>query len=140
MHQESQEIQDDAWDCTLIKLMKEHGSTVVNPIYYWTDTDVWDYIRQEHLEVNPLYSKGKKRIGCILCPMASYTTKQKEMFEYPKYKKAYIHAFDEMLKVRKEHGLENQWQNGEEVFAWWIEQYKHEVKGQYNLFNEDIYG
>lgn len=140
VHQESQEIQDDAWDCTLIKLMKEHGSTVVNPIYYWNDTDIWDYIKQEDIEVNPLYAKGKRRIGCILCPMASYSTKLKDMAEYPTYKKAYIHAFDEMLKVREEHGLKNEWENGEEVFRWWIEQDKHEVRGQYSLFDENIYG
>ena len=140
VHRESQEIQDSTWDCTLIKLMKEHGSTVVNPIYEWTDQDVWDYINREKLKVNPLYEKGKLRIGCILCPMASWATMQKEMAEYPKYKQAYISAFDRMLKVRDQHGLTNQWKNGEEVFEWWIEQSKHECKGQYNLFDEDIYG
>ncbi len=140
VHRESQEINDPAWDCTLIKLMKERGSTVVNPIYEWTDQDVWDYIRRENLKINPLYAQGKLRIGCILCPMASWSTKQKEMAEYPKYKQAYIHAFDEMLKKREAHGLENKWKNGQEVFEWWIEQGKHECKGQYNLFDEDIYG
>lgn len=140
VHRESQEINDPAWDCTLIKLMKERGSTVVNPIYEWTDQDVWDYIRRENLKINPLYAQGKLRIGCILCPMASWSTKQKEMAEYPKYKQAYINAFDEMLKRREAHGLENKWKNGQEVFEWWIEQGKHECKGQYNLFDEDIYG
>lgn len=43
VHQESQEIQDDAWDCTLIKTMKEHNEVVVNPIYYWSDEDIWKY-------------------------------------------------------------------------------------------------
>ena len=39
VHQESQAIQDEAWDCTLIKIMKEHNEVVVNPIYYWSDEE-----------------------------------------------------------------------------------------------------
>ena len=140
VHRESQEINDPAWDCTLIKLMKEHGSTLVNPIYTWSDCDVWEYIRLCNIKVNPLYAEGKQRIGCILCPMASYTTKQKEMARWPQYRQAYIKAFEKMLEVRKERGLQNEWKNGEEVFYWWIQQGKHECKGQYNLFDEDIYG
>lgn len=140
VHQESQEIQDDAWDCTLIKRMKEHGDTVVNPIYDWLDHEVWEYIRQNNLEINPLYAEGKERIGCILCPQASYSTKCKERCMYPTYEKAYIHAFDEMLKEREKRGLESQWKSGKEVFEWWIEEGKHNVKGQYDMFNEDIYG
>lgn len=120
--------------------MKEHGSTIVNPIYDWLDCEVWEYIRINNLTVNPLYAQGKQRIGCILCPMASYSTKQKEMVQWPTYKQAYIKAFDRMLEVRKQKGLKSDWKTGEEVFCWWIGQGKHEFKGQYNLFDEDIYG
>ena len=40
---------------------------------------------------------------------------------YPKYKQMYIHAFDRMLEERKRRGKESQWQSGEEVFHWWVE-------------------
>lgn len=33
------------WDCTLIKVMRDQKDTVVNPIYEWSDSDVWDYLR-----------------------------------------------------------------------------------------------
>ena len=33
------------WDCTLIKIMRENKDTVVNPIYEWSDADVWEYLR-----------------------------------------------------------------------------------------------
>lgn len=140
MHRESQEIQDSVWDCTLIKLMKENGSTVVNPIYDWLDTDIWEYIRQEKLTVNPLYERGYDRVGCIGRPLAPYHQRIKEFNDYPKYKKLYIQAFEKMLEVRREKGKENKWKDGEEVFYWWIEEEKHNCKGQYNLFDEDIYG
>ena len=133
VHQESQEIQDDAWDCTLITKMKEHSDTMVNPIYKWNDTDIWDYIRIEHIEVNPLYSHGYDRVGCIGCPLASYHQRIKEFNDYPQYKKAYIRAFDKMLEERKKRGKSCQWKNGQEVFDWWIEENKHNVKGQLEL-------
>ena len=46
------------------------GKMTVNPIVDWSDNDVWDYTRNEHLPVNPLYCEGQKRVGCIGCPMA----------------------------------------------------------------------
>ena len=140
VHRESQEIQDSVWDCTLIKLMKENGSTVVNPIYDWLDTDIWEYIRQEKLTVNPLYERGYDRVGCIGCPLAPYHQRVKEFNDYPKYKTLYIQAFEKMLEVRRKKGKKDRWKDGEEVFYWWIEEGKHNCKGQYNLFDEDIYG
>jgi phosphoadenosine phosphosulfate reductase len=133
VHQESQEIQDDAWDCTLIKQMKENSDTMVNPIYRWLDTDIWDYIRKENIVVNPLYSKGYDRVGCIGCPLASYHQRIKEFNDYPQYKKAYIKAFDKMLEVRREKGKKCEWKTGQEVFDWWIEEGKHNIKGQMTM-------
>lgn len=142
MHREAQELNDPVWDCTLIKIMKEHGSCVVNPIYDWTDTDIWDYIRQVNLETNPLYQRGYTRVGCIGCPMATYKQVIKEFSEYPTYKQAYINAFDKMLEIRKAAGKDdisgkdgyNKWTDGKAVFDWWIEEYKRNVKGQMSLF------
>lgn len=134
MHRESQELNDSAWDCTLIQIMKKKGSCVVNPIYEWTDTDVWDYIRSEHIITNPLYECGYKRVGCIGCPMATYHHRMKEFSDYPKYKDMYISAFDRMLLERKKKGkTQDKWKSGEEVFNWWVEIDKHVVNGQITI-------
>jgi len=140
VHREAQELNDPVWDCTLIKLMKRKGATVVNPIYEWLDSDIWDYIKQENLKVNPLYQKGYTRVGCIGCPLAPYHQRKKEFNDYPMYKTMYINAFEKMIEQRKKNGKEVLWGNGKEVFDWWIEEEKHNCKGQYNLFDEDIYG
>lgn len=138
VHSESQEIQDDAWDCTLIRKMKEHDDTIVNPIYEWTDSDIWEYIKQEDIKVNELYSKGYKRVGCIGCPLAGYRQIKKEFADYPKYKQMYIQAFEKMIEVRKATGKATgkatAWETGEEVFDWWIGENTHNVKGQLSLF------
>lgn len=136
VHREAQELNDPVWDCTLIKLMKRKGATVVNPIYEWLDSDIWDYIKQENLEVNPLYQKGYTRVGCIGCPLAPYHQRKKEFNDYPMYKTMYINAFEKMIEQRKRNGKEVVWRNGKEVFDWWIEEGKHNCKGQLELFDK----
>ena len=138
VHQEAKNL-DPVWDCTLIKVMRDKGDTVVNPIYHWTDDDIWEYARQNNIRMNPLYEKGYTRVGCIGCPLATYREKMKEFFDYPKYKNLYIKAFDKMLKAREESGKVNLgndwnwWETGEDVFLWWIEEYKRNVKGQITI-------
>ncbi len=45
--------------------------TRIHPLLHWTELDVWEYIRQENLPVNPLYfAKNGQRyrsLGCIPC-------------------------------------------------------------------------
>lgn len=38
------------------------------PLMFWTDEDVWKYIREHDLPANPAYEKyGIDRIGCVAC-------------------------------------------------------------------------
>ncbi len=95
------------------------AKSVCNPIIEWTNSDIWEFIYSEKIETNPLYQCGFDRVGCIGCPLAS----KKRYFEfgvYPKYKELYIRAFDHMIQERLRRGLETEWQTGEEVFAWWM--------------------
>lgn len=39
----------------------------VHPILYWKESEVWDYIKGARLPVNPVYSLGAKRCGCMTC-------------------------------------------------------------------------
>jgi 3'-phosphoadenosine 5'-phosphosulfate sulfotransferase (PAPS reductase)/FAD synthetase len=41
------------------------------PVVDWTTEEVFKYIKDKGLEVNPLYSKGFKRVGCMPCVNAS---------------------------------------------------------------------
>lgn len=42
--------------------------------------------------------------------------------QYPKYRAAYVRAFDRMVKRREECGKVNQgvWFDGESVMRWWV--------------------
>lgn len=43
------------------------GWTIVHPIAAWTAQQVVDYVRSKGLELNPLYSQGMHRVGCMPC-------------------------------------------------------------------------
>ena len=135
VHRESQEINDPAWDCTLIKTMKKHGDVTVNAIYEWTDEEGWGFIKDRQIEVNPLYSMGFRRVGCVLCPLATKEEKKRECAMFPQYKKNYIAAFDRMLQADAYRRNAHKWKNGEEVFEWWIEADKDKIDGQTDIFD-----
>lgn len=60
---------EDAYECIFVQSCKERKDTICNPIYHFTDSDIWDYVRQYNVKMNPLYAKGYKRVGCIGCPL-----------------------------------------------------------------------
>ena len=95
---------------------------VVNPIIDWTDDQVWDFIRSEKIPYCCLYDEGWERIGCIGCPMATTRIREEEFARYPKYKEAYIRAFQRMLDNCKARGTatSGDWKTGEDVFLWWM--------------------
>lgn len=97
------------------------GERVVNPIIDWQETDVLDYAAAEKIRMNPLYCEGFRRVGCIGCPMAS-SSRIMEFARYPKFKAAYIRAFDKMLARRMAKGKDaHSWRSGVDVFHWWME-------------------
>ncbi len=107
------------------------AKTVVNPIIDWTDRNVWDVIDNENIPVCELYKQGYERLGCIGCPLARKKQREREFYDFPKYKEAYIRAFDRMIEERKDRGKEIKWECGEEVFLWWMQ--SDDVLGQMSI-------
>lgn len=114
----------------LIEHCQIKAKIVTNPIIDWSDRDIWEYITQENIEVNPLYQCGYERVGCIGCPMAG-KKRHREFADFPKFKEMYMKAFDRMLIERNKRGLESVWKSGEEVFRWWMED--KNVPGQISI-------
>lgn len=127
--------EDDIYNCLIIQNAKKHNKTVVNPIYNWTDKDVWNYIHENKIPYNPLYDRGWKRVGCIGCPYGTTKGQAREFVEYPAYKKLYIMAFQKMVDKRIQDGLPTKWKTGEDVYNWWLD--LPEAHGQLSLFDLD---
>lgn len=116
--------EEGPYDCRFISKAKKNDDLICNPIYKWTDTDVWDFIRDRGLKYNPLYDKGFQRVGCIGCPLAGNQVQELEM--YPKIKQIYIDTFQRMVERRRENGKGDTspygmtWKDGQSVYDWWI--------------------
>ena len=132
--------QDEVWDCTLVTTARKNKTIIVNPIYEWSDAEIWDYIRDNNVEYNELYDIGYKRVGCILCPLAKKSEKQRDIIMFPSYKERYIKAFEKMLESRKQKGKNDTtgaWKDAESVFRWWIEDKNIEGQMSFDFTNID---
>jgi len=105
-----------------VKVCRERGKIIINPLLDWCDDEIWSYIRNNKLPYCSLYDNGFKRLGCIGCPLASIKQREKEFRLYPKYKQVYLRAFENMLKERKRQGKKTKWKTSEEVMRWWMSQ------------------
>lgn len=93
---------------------------IVNPIAYWTEQEVWDYIHENGIEYNPLYDKGFSRVGCIGCPMAG-KHRIEEFEKYPKYKTLYKKLADEIEKeMPNDNWKINSKGKYSSFFEWWL--------------------
>lgn len=91
---------------------------LVSPILYWTEKDVWDYLKRMHIPYCELYDKGYKRIGCIMCPMSNYKQNVREMKDFPHVGKNWRKTIEWLI--------ENKWkdkpllQDPDLALKWWI--------------------
>jgi phosphoadenosine phosphosulfate reductase len=46
---------------------RDEGLIKLNPILVWTEREVWQYIALFKVDVNPLYAKGYRSLGCEPC-------------------------------------------------------------------------
>lgn len=85
------------------------GKRICNPIVDWLDRDVWEYIRSERLEINPLYEMGFYRVGCLGCPMAG-KNRWTEFRLFPTYLSAGIYP-----SIWEDAGCDSCWRREDEV-------------------------
>lgn len=105
---------------------KRHKTTV-NPIIDWSDAEVWTFIRSNGIPYCSLYDEGFHRLGCIGCPLAPTREREQQFNRWPKYKQAYLNAFEKLLKENKRKGIK--WkktgtEGGDptvtDIWNWWM--------------------
>lgn len=96
------------------------GKRICNPIVDWTEDNVWRYIYDRGLPYCTLYDEGVDRIGCIGCPMAG--DRRWDQFDrWPKFDRLYIRAFDRMIEAKRDAGKTVDWETGQDVYDWWMD-------------------
>lgn len=113
-------------------LTRKKDTRFLHPIIDWSTTDVWDYIKKNNIPYSSLYNEGMLRIGCIGCPMSD--NQEKEFGRWPKYKQAYLKAFERGLKNKRERGLESTQNTAEEMMDWWLRKKEKQNEDDYWLF------
>ena len=141
-------VNDNEESRRLVEACYKRRKTNINPIIDWEDRDVWDFIRSEKIPYCSLYDEGFHRLGCIGCPMAAKRERERDFRRWPKYKDAYMRAFDKMLQLRRERhekdpsrpiwrqgGLDYEEPTAKDVFNWWMEY--DVLPGQIDLFEDE---
>lgn len=103
-HKDRTKLDPDNMDEDMVRYCMQSKGFVLNPIIDWSTDEVWEFIHRYNIPYCELYDQGFKRLGCIGCPMATPKEKEREFKRYPKFKEAYIRAFDRMIKAQIEGG------------------------------------
>lgn len=101
---ERERLDPDNMDKDMVRYCMQSKGFILNPIIDWTTDEVWEFIHRYNIPYCELYDQGFKRLGCIGCPMATPKEKEREFKRYPKFKEAYIRAFDRMIQHQIEGG------------------------------------
>lgn len=106
--------------CDTRKSMK--GCKHYYPILYWTEEEVWQYIRHFNLPYSKYYDEpyNLKRHGCVGCPLASYKQMQMEYKMFPGYARRMIKALDTFLTTHPQTKAAKVFENGYEFFYFYI--------------------
>lgn len=90
---------------------------LVSPIIYWTERDVWEFLNTNRIPHCKLYDEGRKRIGCLCCPMSNYKQKLRDIREYPHIKRGWLRAIQWLI----DNGyINHNFKDAETGFRWWI--------------------
>jgi len=111
---------------------KPTGRNLVSPIIDWSSKEVWEYLNRQRLPHCSLYDEGYKRIGCVLCPMASARQSRKEITRFPKLARAW------WLACKKYYGKGlpgcQRWDSADDYWQWWLSRKGQRNKAQAVMF------
>lgn len=103
-----------------------NGGAIVCPILYWTDADIWQFIKKQNLKYCSLYDEGFKRLGCVGCPMSGPEGIKRDFARWPGFERLWKIGFQRYWArwkgVPRRDG-DDRWierfQSWEEFYTWW---------------------
>jgi len=80
--------------CNIFKEGREKSM----PLSFWTENDIWKYIRKHDLPYSPIYDLGETRTGCLFCLFGCHLEREPNRFQrlYHRHPKIYDYCMDEL--------------------------------------------
>lgn len=100
------------------RCIKGKDKLMVRPLLDWTDEDVWRYIHENGLPINPVYRRFN-RLGCMFCPFSAKRDMSYWSEKYPKFKQQLCRHLQ--LYLDKNETQRAIFTDAEDCFNWWIE-------------------
>lgn len=86
----------------------------IYPILKWTTKDVWQFIKDNNLPINPCY-ENNGRVGCMVCPFAQRKEIERYESQYPKIKATILKALQKFMDKKGD----SKFADAEECYEWW---------------------
>lgn len=99
------------------RCIKGKDSVMLYPLLKWTESDVWDFLRQRNVPKNPVYDYAP-RVGCMFCPYSTLATKEFYEQKYPKFKEHILNSLEVYMSKRQPF-REYKCNSPEEVYNAW---------------------
>jgi len=108
----------------MVSFCQRQSKTMVNPIFFWSEQDVWDFIRGEVLPYCCLYDQGWHRIGCVPCPFESPKNTQRSLARWPRIFEATRKQAERYYNAQRERphskGPHTRFATFEDWWQWWL--------------------
>ena len=104
-----------------------HDDIAICPIVYWSDEQLWEFIRTYDVKYCSLYDEGFKRLGCIGCPLSSIKNQDIEFKRWPGFERAWKRAIIKNWEFNKDvpntrtrkPRYHAKYRSGEDFWKWW---------------------
>lgn len=102
------------------------GDLAICPVVYWTEMQIWEFIRFYRIPYCSLYDEGFKRLGCVGCPLNPQSQKR-EFERWPNFernwKRAVIANWENFKDAKRRDGkpyMHAKFETGEDFWRWWL--------------------
>lgn len=118
----------------ITKHLRKRGKVLFYPIIDWLEWEVWQYIEDNGLPVNPCYDFGR-RVGCMVCPFAPTKQLIAVFSEFPNLKKKMLKTIHS-LRETSNYCIEYKDKTDEEILEWWMSKKNIKEYFQPRLFDQ----
>lgn len=112
---------------TPLKADRKNGNPIMCPILYWSDADIWAFIKSNNMPYCELYDQGFDRLGCVGCPVGPEKQRFAQFKRWPKYEQMWRKGFQKLWNkykgVPKKNGGDRaieKFSTVDELWDWWM--------------------